>query len=178
MSQTTNSIDKNNMHVDTTRDGPVNGSRSESPKSPAQRVKDEQSQTRDTRRNSLRESLKVANVHYRLDSLTYDTIKKLHVGVSYSFNDQLEGIAVNNGMEVFHNSAVPILYEQALKHEKGSAITSSGALLCKSGEKTGRSPMDKRIVCENETKDDIWWGPINIKITEQVFSINREVRIN
>jgi phosphoenolpyruvate carboxykinase (ATP) len=78
-------------------------------------------------------------------------------------------------MEVFHNSAVPILYEQALKYEKGSAITNTGALLCKSGEKTGRSPLDKRIVYEENTKDDIWWGPINIKISEQVFSINREV---
>jgi phosphoenolpyruvate carboxykinase (ATP) len=139
-----------------------------SPKSPVNKI------SADARRHSLRESLRVASIHHRLDSLTIDTIKKLHVGVAYSFDDQLTGIGVNNGMEVFHNSSIAILYEQALKHEKGSAITNTGALLCKSGEKTGRSPLDKRIVYEDTTKDDIWWGPINIKISEQVFSINRE----
>lgn len=160
------------MHVDTAQHMVLDGkSGVSSPKSPTHRS----AETVDQRRHSLRESLKVAPTHSRLDTLTYDTIRKLHVGVSYSFNDQLEGIAVNNGMEVFHNSAVPILYEQALKYEKGSAITNTGALLCKSGEKTGRSPLDKRIVYEENTKDDIWWGPINIKISEQVFSINREV---
>ncbi|KAL0483256.1 phosphoenolpyruvate carboxykinase [Acrasis kona] len=137
------------------------------PKSPGK------SQSDVIKKASLKRSLQTAPAHGRLDTFTMDEIKKLHIGVSYMFDDQLEGIAVNNGMEVFHNSAVPILYEQALKHER-SQITSSGALLCKSGEKTGRSPLDKRIVYESTTADDIWWGGINIKISEQVFSINRE----
>ena len=43
-----------------------------------------------------------------------------------------------------------------------------------SGEKTGRSPADKRIVEEESSQDDVWWGPVNIKLDEHVFMINRE----
>lgn len=41
-------------------------------------------------------------------------------------------------------------------YETGSAITSSGALTAYSGKKTGRSPLDKRIVEEESSKDNIW----------------------
>lgn len=54
------------------------------------------------------------------------------------------------------NASVPALYEDALVYESGSAITSSGALTAYSGKKTGRSPLDKRIVEEASSKDDIW----------------------
>lgn len=50
------------------------------------------------------------------------------------------------------------MYEQAIKYEKGSFITSSGALATLSGAKTGRSPKDKRVVRDHTTEDDLWWG--------------------
>ena len=50
------------------------------------------------------------------------------------------------------------LYEQAIKFEKGSFITSTGALATLSGAKTGRSPKDKRVVKEETSQDDLWWG--------------------
>lgn len=50
------------------------------------------------------------------------------------------------------------LYEQAIKFEKGSYITASGALATLSGAKTGRSPKDKRVVREETSQDDLWWG--------------------
>jgi phosphoenolpyruvate carboxykinase (ATP) len=50
------------------------------------------------------------------------------------------------------------LYEQAIKYEKGSFITSTGALATLSGAKTGRAPRDKRVVKEDLTEDDLWWG--------------------
>ena len=75
---------------------------------------------------------------------------------------------------VYRNASVAVLYEEALKHEEGSAITYSGALATSSGLKTGRSPKDKRIVLEESTKADIWWGPVNIALDPHVFSINRE----
>lgn len=50
------------------------------------------------------------------------------------------------------------LYEQAIKYEKGSFITSSGALATLSGAKTGRAPKDKRVVKDEMTEQDLWWG--------------------
>jgi ATP-dependent phosphoenolpyruvate carboxykinase len=55
------------------------------------------------------------------------------------------------------NPSVAALYEDALVYETGTAITSSGALTAYSGAKTGRSPLDKRIVQEDSSKDDIWY---------------------
>ena len=66
------------------------------------------------------------------------------------------------------NPSVPALYEDALVYESGSAITSSGALTAYSGAKTGRSPLDKRIVKEEGSEKDIWWGPVNKPMSPQV----------
>ncbi len=79
---------------------------------------------------------------------------------------------------ILRNAAPPVLYEAALRYEKGSAISSTGALVAMSGKKTGRSPLDKRIVEEPSTKDNIWWGPINIKLDDHTFEINRERAID
>jgi phosphoenolpyruvate carboxykinase (ATP) len=79
---------------------------------------------------------------------------------------------------VIRNAAPPVLYEAALRYEKGSAIASSGALIAMSGKKTGRSPQDKRIVDEPSTSKDIWWGPVNIKLDDHTFEINRERAID
>lgn len=82
-----------------------------------------------------------------------------------------------HGIEVatiIRNASPAALYEAGLRNERGTAIASTGALVALSGEKTGRSPTDKRIVDEDTTRDDIWWGPVNIKLEEQVFEINKE----
>jgi len=75
------------------------------------------------------------------------------------------------------NASVAQLYEDAITYE-GAVISSSGALINFSGKKTGRSPKDKRIVYEDSSKDDIWWGPVNIKMDEHTFEINRERAID
>jgi phosphoenolpyruvate carboxykinase (ATP) len=38
---------------------------------------------------------------------------------------------------LYRNASVPLLYEQALARETGSALTSTGALVTSSGSKTG-----------------------------------------
>lgn len=57
-----------------------------------------------------------------------------------------------NPTTVFYNAAVASLYEAGLRHEPGTAISETGALIAFSGAKTGRSPADKRIVEEETTK--------------------------
>jgi len=76
--------------------------------------------------------------------------------------------------EIYYNSPPGVLYQQALAHEKGSAIVSSGALAVRSGKKTGRSPLDKRIVDEDASRDDVWWGKVNMKLDIKSFMTNRE----
>merc|ERR1712050_189734 len=76
--------------------------------------------------------------------------------------------------EIYYNSPPGILYDQALRYEDGTAIVSSGALAVKSGKKTGRSPLDKRVVYEESSKDDVWWGRVNVKLDPKSFMTNRE----
>lgn len=75
---------------------------------------------------------------------------------------------------IYHNASVAVLYEEALKHEEGTLITSTGALATSSGSKTGRCPKDKRIVLEEDSAKNIWWGPVNIALDAHTFEINRE----
>jgi hypothetical protein len=53
-------------------------------------------------------------------------------------------------------------------YETGTAVASSGALTAYSGKKTGRSPLDKRIVKEPTSENDIWWGPVNKPMDPEV----------
>jgi len=80
--------------------------------------------------------------------------------------------------ELYYNSPAGVLYEQALQHEAGSAIVSSGALAAYSGKKTGRSPLDKRIVEEDMSVRDVWWGKVNVKLDYKSFLTNRERAID
>lgn len=80
--------------------------------------------------------------------------------------------------KVYRNVAPAKLYEEALRHEEGSAISSVGALVVSSGAKTGRSPKDKRIIEHQDSSKDVWWGDINIKLDMHVFKINRERAID
>ncbi len=88
-----------------------------------------------------------------------------------TFSLDKQGITV---AEIHRNASPAFLYEAALKYEKGSTISSTGALIAYSGKKTGRSPTDKRVVDEPETREDVWWGNVNIKLDPQSFLINRE----
>ncbi|GDY02060.1 phosphoenolpyruvate carboxykinase [ATP] 2 [Planctomycetota bacterium] len=84
------------------------------------------------------------------------------------------GIAVKN---ILRNAEPAILYEQALKRGEGQ-IVASGALATRSGQKTGRSPKDKRIVDMAPSNANVWWGDVNIKLTEKTFLVNRQRAID
>jgi len=97
------------------------------------------------------------------------------------FDDEPTEMLANLGINtkvVQHNASPGTLYNEALFYEKGSTILSTGALAAFSGGKTGRSPLDKRVVDEPATSEDIWWGSVNIKLSEQTFKINRERAID
>lgn len=91
------------------------------------------------------------------------------------FNLQKYGIETE---DVYRNSSVPVLYELGLRLEKGTAISSVGALMTYSGEKTGRSPKDKRVVRHPDSENNIDWGKINIGLDEHTFMVNHERAID
>ena len=73
------------------------------------------------------------------------------------------------GLGTLHwNLAVPALYEQVL--QRGEArLSRAGAIIARTGERTGRSPLDRFIVHDPSTADDIWWGDVNRPIGKDVF---------
>jgi phosphoenolpyruvate carboxykinase (ATP) len=79
---------------------------------------------------------------------------------------------------VFRNASPATLYQEALQFEKGATLSDMGALIAYSGDKTGRSPKDKRIVQHADSADDVWWGSVNIGLHENAFCVNRERAID
>ena len=84
------------------------------------------------------------------------------------------GLNVRN---IIRNASPARLYEYAIS-DKHVAIAASGALATSSGDKTGRSPKDKRIVDDPASTQDIWWGDVNIRLTERSYLINRQRAID
>ncbi len=80
--------------------------------------------------------------------------------------------------EIVRNAVPAVLYHEALEYEEEAAIANTGAIMVRSGEKTGRSPGDKRIVRHPDSENDIWWGPINVEVSKTTFAINRERAID
>lgn len=60
------------------------------------------------------------------------------------------------------------LIEEALSNQEGH-LTSTGAFMCDTGQFTGRSPKDRFIVKDEKTEKTVWWGDINIPISEAHF---------
>jgi len=80
---------------------------------------------------------------------------------------------------IIRNPGAAKCYELGLA-EKGhplyssqTRISSTGALVARSGRCTGRVPKDKRVVEEDVTKDKVWWGPVNYPMSERDYKITR-----
>ncbi len=76
------------------------------------------------------------------------------------------GISVRQS---FRNPPLAVLYEHGVTTD-AALITSTGALAADSGQTTGRSPGDKRIVEHSPSAGDIWWGDVNVKLSESSFT--------
>ncbi len=85
----------------------------------------------------------------------------------------LEKYGIRN-KKILRNAPPAVLYEEAVKYEPGTVISSTGALVALSGEKTGRSPNDKRVVKNPDSEQNVWWGKVNIALDEHLFMLNRQ----
>lgn len=76
--------------------------------------------------------------------------------------------------EVYRNLPPSILYEHAIRYDKEATIAENGALVAYSGEKTGRSPKDKRVVKNSASEKDVWWGPTNVPLDPKAYRTVRQ----
>lgn len=60
--------------------------------------------------------------------------------------------------EIHRNLPPSVLYEHAIRYDKEATIAENGALVAESGQKTGRSPKDKRIVKNSSSEAEVWLG--------------------
>ena len=70
---------------------------------------------------------------------------------------------------VHRNLTVGELVDDIVANNEG-LIGLRGAAMVDTGIYTGRSPKDKYIVDEPSSNSDIWWGPVNQKISEETFN--------
>ena len=64
--------------------------------------------------------------------------------------------------------SVDQLISKTVEENQGT-ISSTGALIIKTGKFTGRSPKDRYIVKDDITTDLVWWGDINIPFSSKYF---------
>lgn len=80
--------------------------------------------------------------------------------------------------DIRRNYSPAALYTEAIREDEKCDIANTGALIAFSGDKTGRSPKDKRVVEHPDSKDDVWWGTVNVPIDDETFDVNRERAID
>ncbi|MBL50393.1 MAG: phosphoenolpyruvate carboxykinase (ATP) [Candidatus Marinimicrobia bacterium] len=81
----------------------------------------------------------------------------------------LDKLGFNNLKNVYRNLSVKTMVSDIVNNGEG-VVGLRGAAMVDTGIYTGRSPQDKYIVDEPSSVDKIWWGPINRKISEDIFN--------
>ena len=81
----------------------------------------------------------------------------------------LNQLGLTNLTNVHRNLPVKELVDDIVKNGEG-VIGLRGAAMVDTGIYTGRSPKDKYIVDEPSSNNKIWWGPVNRKISEDIFN--------
>ena len=97
-----------------------------------------------------------------------------------NIREQLAEIGVVNPTEIYYNLSYDELYEHettpGLTGFDRAFYTKNGALSVDTGIFTGRSPKDKYVVYDDETKDNVWWaapgkkGSDNHPITPEIWN--------
>ncbi len=75
------------------------------------------------------------------------------------------------------NLSTAELVERALQAGEGK-LASNGALVCMTGDRTGRSPNDKFLEDSPAIHDKIWWGKVNQGVTPAGFDLAVRIAVD
>ncbi|MBQ8955478.1 MAG: phosphoenolpyruvate carboxykinase (ATP) [Lachnospiraceae bacterium] len=102
-------------------------------------------------------------------------------------NVDLTKYGITGATEIIHNPSFEFLYEEEMKSDltgfdKG-VLTELDAVNVMTGEFTGRSPKDKYIVMDDNSKDTVWWTSDGYKndnhvMSEEVWAKVKEIAKN
>ena len=115
-----------------------------------------------------------------INNLCRNITTKTH---DFTGNTAMKKLGIIN-RQIYRNLLVPEYYELCLGKEpanpltRATAMSSNGALCAYSAYATGRSPKEKRVVEEETSKDKIWWGDVNMPISESSWEINLQRAID
>jgi len=80
----------------------------------------------------------------------------------------LDNHGLRNVGNAYWNLSAPQLYTESLARGEG-LLAAGGALVAVTGQHTGRSPLDRFVVKEASSENDICWGAVNVAMSEENF---------
>src|SRR5690554_2395189 len=80
----------------------------------------------------------------------------------------LSSMGIKKVQEAYFNLEPAELIEQAVLNKEGF-LADNGSFAADTGKFTGRAPKDRFIVKDEFTKDEIWWGDINMPFSPDSF---------
>ena len=99
--------------------------------------------------------------------VTHNNLKNIEMVDTSTKSISLNSLGIKNATIRYQLTANE-LHQETLQKEQGTE-SSLGAIAVNTGEFTGRSPMDRFIVKDAITKDEVWWSPINLPFEEDKF---------
>jgi phosphoenolpyruvate carboxykinase (ATP) len=85
--------------------------------------------------------------------------------------ESLERFGVENLGAVHENLPPARLVEASVRRREGMIAEPSGALVVRTGKRTGRSPKDRFIVDDDLTRDAVDWGEVNKPFSSGAFGL-------
>ncbi len=82
---------------------------------------------------------------------------------------ELKELGIRNPGRIHRNLAPAALAEAAVMRGEG-LLAANGALVVRTGKRTGRSPQDRYLVADPSVGKDIWWGPVNRPLPAEQFA--------
>lgn len=85
-----------------------------------------------------------------------------------SVHSHLNELGITNPGTVYYNLSRPVLYEESLARDE-SHLAADGPLIVRTDPYTGRSPDDRFLVEDDETRENINWGEFNKPTDAETF---------